>query len=520
MDKRFSEGGWPGSPDQPPQPQSGELSSPGQSRQSWPAWSAYPEQTREQEITQFPRYRAQPPRPEWTPERRRPRFSPLFIFWAVLTCLLIAGTSSFVTFFLLRHPALSQNQVKVSPPASAPSSVSARQTATLAAPTVPRGSLYTAQEGAIYRYDLQRSQLQQPMQPVWSVQAVEPTPPLIVGNKMFFSNAQTPGSFLEAVDLPTGKQLWKNTAYSSGFLLSSGDMLYDAGCLDTLDSTGAFICTLDGINASTGARRWSYPLSGGSAWIALQNGVIYVVSYTNYFAINATTGKLVWQRNLLRYTDQNANMTPAVGDNMLSFASCNVTKQSRGAPGCYLYAFDAGTGSELWHMYTTQPLMISPVIAHGVIYAGTGNGTVYALDERSGKKLWAASVGGGPIGQIQASADTVYAEILSSSGQTVQIEAFDAATHLPRWGQSQSGASTSFNLPARSAPLLAQPHFIPRIPLHPFSAGPSDNPFILDRGLIYLHDTPTTISVLNASDGSTITQYYVQNISGFTVVTP
>src|SRR5260370_16239657 len=99
-------------------------------------------------------------------------------------------------------------------------------------------------------------------------------------------------------------------------------------------------CHLYGISADTGARFWSYDLPQGNAWIALQNGVLYGVSYTSYFALNASTGVPLWQKSLLQYTDQEANMTPVVSGNVLSFASCNVTKQSRASPASYPYSFN------------------------------------------------------------------------------------------------------------------------------------------------------------------------------------
>src|SRR5260370_9802945 len=102
-------------------------------------------------------------------------------------------------------------------------------------------------------------------------------------------------------------------------------MLYDNTC-DL--SAASDPCHLYGINASTGARLWSYDLPQGNAWIALQNGVLYGVSYTSYFALNASTGLPLWQRGLLRFTDQEANMTPLLTGTMLSFASCNLPKHS------------------------------------------------------------------------------------------------------------------------------------------------------------------------------------------------
>src|SRR5260370_40734570 len=86
-------------------------------------------------------------------------------------------------------------------------------------------------------------------------------------------------------------------------------------------------CHLYGISADTGARFWSYDLPHGHAWIALQNGMLYGVSYTSHFALNASTGVPLWQNSLLQYADQAANMTTVVSGTVLSLASCNAPKQ-------------------------------------------------------------------------------------------------------------------------------------------------------------------------------------------------
>ena len=54
---------------------------------------------------------------------------------------------------------------------------------------------------------------------------------------------------------------------------------------------------------------------------------------------------------------------------------------------------------------------MSPVIVAGTVYAGSGQGTLYALDAKTGTQLWSDTVGspfanatfiGDPLGQIGA----------------------------------------------------------------------------------------------------------------------
>jgi hypothetical protein len=210
-------------------------------------------------------------------------------------------------------------------------------------------------------------------------------------------------------------------------------------------------------------------------------------------------------------------MTPVVSGDVLSFASCNVTKQSPGASGCYLYAFNTGSGAELWHMHTNASIMAAPTIMNGVVYAGTFDGTLYAVDARSGKQLWSASTGGA-IGQVLSSAGVVYVEALSSAGQTARILAYDAVTHENRW--PQNGNAAIFNMPGQPARLSSAIQTTPYHPLAALSGGPTPYPFVLDHGLIYVHSDPEDINVINASNGSIVRRYPVSNIYGFSVATP
>ncbi len=213
-------------------------------------------------------------------------------------------------------------------------------------------------------------------------------------------------------------------------------------------------------------------------------------------------------------------MTPLVSGKVLSFASCNVTKQSSGFPGCYLYAFDADSGVELWHMSTTSAIQITPAIMDGVVYAGTIDGTLYGVNEQSGTRLWSASVGS-TIGQLLSSAGVIYIEIRDADGQTSHIEALDAATRSIRWGlNGPTAIFKPYDQPARMLPLDITIPDARHSPFSAFSAGPADNPFVFDRGLIYLHSSSTLIDVLSASNGSQVAQYSVAgvaSISGFTV---
>jgi hypothetical protein len=60
-----------------------------------------------------------------------------------------------------------------------------------------------------------------------------------------------------------------------------------------------------------------------------------------------------------------------------------------------LYALNASTGARLWKYPTGAFEVSSPAVANGVVYVGSGDNNVYALKASTGALLWKYSTGGG-----------------------------------------------------------------------------------------------------------------------------
>ncbi len=84
-----------------------------------------------------------------------------------------------------------------------------------------------------------------------------------------------------------------------------------------------------------------------------------------------------------------------------------------------------------------------------VIFATTGFGRLFALDLKTGKKLWKTSVGAPVRGAPAVSAGTVV--VLTADGQTL---GFDAATGAPRW--SHRGIRESAGYFSSTAPVISE----------------------------------------------------------------
>src|SRR3984957_3804871 len=59
----------------------------------------------------------------------------------------------------------------------------------------------------------------------------------------------------------------------------------------------------------------------------------------------------------------------------------------------YVYALNAATGVKLWSFATGGEVFSSPAVANGVVYVGSNDQNVYALNATTGAKLWSYTAG-------------------------------------------------------------------------------------------------------------------------------
>ena len=58
-----------------------------------------------------------------------------------------------------------------------------------------------------------------------------------------------------------------------------------------------------------------------------------------------------------------------------------------------VYALDAATGNELWSFATGEVVVSVPTVVDGVVYVGSNDNHLHALDADTGEKLWSYDTG-------------------------------------------------------------------------------------------------------------------------------
>ena len=224
---------------------------------------------------------------------------------------------------------------------------------------------------------------------------------------------------LYAFDAATGTPLWSNTqldAIQSSPAVANG-VVY----------VGSVFGTMYALDANSGNVLWSYVPQGGSvnSSPAVVNGVVYVGADNFYvYALDAATGNVIWRYR----TDSAVSSSPSVTGGVVYVASADTVYALTASAGTLLWstpvsslisgsttvaysrvfvcawdgttgmaALNAQTGAVQWTYPSAQcEGPSSPTVANGVVYVGSQDGYVSALNPITGALLWHDS-GGSPV---------------------------------------------------------------------------------------------------------------------------
>lgn len=173
---------------------------------------------------------------------------------------------------------------------------------------------------------------------------------------------------------------------------STGSPIVEAGLVFFVDN-GA---TVEAYDAASGAHRWekhlgvrfNFALENFAAW----DGRLFIVEKRgangNVSALDAATGKELWRLDPAegpRCKDcSRALHAPLAINNVVYVGSEDRT----------LYALDASTGATRWRYTTDGSIFSSPSIWDETLFIASTDKNVYALDARSGTLKWKFATGG------------------------------------------------------------------------------------------------------------------------------
>jgi outer membrane protein assembly factor BamB len=148
-----------------------------------------------------------------------------------------------------------------------------------------------------------------------------------------------------------------------------------------------------------------------------------------FMSVTPESGRIVWNREFGRCIAASA----AVSDGTV-YVPMMGPRPCRADTSGYLVALRADSGHEVWR-FRAGPIESSPLVSHGVVYVGSWDHRVYAVDAAGGRVRWVFSTGDKVKGGASLGHGAVY--IGSYDGRLYSL---DARSGRLRWSADAGAA--------------------------------------------------------------------------------
>lgn len=212
---------------------------------------------------------------------------------------------------------------------------------------------------------------------------------------------------------------------------------------------------LRAVDLETGAEKWKFETGSRiPSSPAVANGLVYFLSYdSNFYALDAATGALKWKfrtEGERRFAAKHIHGIEPAGETMpdpfdffLSSPAVSNGLVYFGSSDSNLYALDAATGAVKWKFKTGEVIHSSPAVSAGTVFIGSWDTFLYALDAATGKEKWRFKTGEDHaiFNQVGIQASPVVADGVVYFGcRDSNFYAVDAQTGKQLWAFSNKGS--------------------------------------------------------------------------------
>ena len=229
---------------------------------------------------------------------------------------------------------------------------------------------------------------------------------------------------------------------------TAGPVLTSPAIVDSAAYIGSDDHFLYAVDLATGKQLWKFETGGPvRSSPAVVDGVAYFGSYDGlFYAVDAGSGKLKWKFETagekrfeakgLHGFKPSSQTIPDFWDTWQSSPAVSGGLVYFGSGDDNLYALDVASGQCKWKFTTAGVVHSSPAVADGLVYFGSFDSYLYALDAQTGALRWKFKTGEDPknfnqVG-IQASPEVVDG-VLYFGCRDAHLYAVDAKTGKEKW---------------------------------------------------------------------------------------
>jgi outer membrane protein assembly factor BamB len=238
---------------------------------------------------------------------------------------------------------------------------------------------------------------------------------------------------------------------TGGRVLSSPAVLGDRVYVGSSDGK------LYAIDRATGTERWQFASKGPIASSpAVHQGLVYFSSLDGkIYALDSETGKERWSfatGGERRFTAPGIHgamprteRMPDPFDVFLSSPAVAGGVVYIGSGDQNVYALDAVTGAVRWRFAAGDVIHASPAVANGTVYIGSWDRNLYALDAAAGRERWRYTTGNDTTIYNQigiASSAAVAGGLVFVGGRDGHFHVVDARTGALKWKHDNRGGWT------------------------------------------------------------------------------
>ena len=260
-------------------------------------------------------------------------------------------------------------------------------------PAIHNGTVYFgSNDGKLYALDLKTGKEKWQFKTRYAVKST----PAVAGGKVIFGSTDYR---LYALNEDNGKKIWSFN--SQNWLVSSPVIYNGIVCIGSLDG---FLYTF---NVNDGRVRLKFDTSSSISNSALAAGsVFYFVDYNKLYAVNANSRNWPRENELIPYwrTAYIYGWAPKPPGASGFLWMVPFEDPMNGSPvltgkdiiintGDKLNSVDISQHKLTWTFQRQGAKLTSPSLADGLLYAGSSDGYVFALDVLTGGKHWEVNVG-------------------------------------------------------------------------------------------------------------------------------